>query len=988
MIILFLIVISERSNRVRRRNPYTNRTEKTDQVLGPVEFTSACVGCRIMPQIVTTIFFVLFSRVLGSDVSTAVTTNGTTNDGSASGDAHVDSGSDSTAMGCSYNGTIYAFHETWNADLPPFGVFPCIVCQCRPENVSDAIVGQTHCSSIENSCQPLACEDQYSHPQRCCPFCEGTFPLDGTETVYHANRQFPFRGEFMALLTGSEIDDAVVTYGSGWARFVIIHNAVHYTIDFAGLESTITSVELLFERQQTVLSVPLHLLATKHKVCGVWNDLHEFLLRLFEEEELFVVVKTDDHPDGELAGDVFRRQNEWIDSFGGVLKPVLPKDPRVHRASAGAGGLAMIRLHSTPGVPSTKSLQYLIAIEGIDFVDEAMFYLPVNENNLELHREVLHQFRWNYNDEYQVFSGFWTGINETVLELLARGRIHVKVEFRRGSSKGQIRSAITVFSPCGGLLAMLSGNQKPLNAFTGAGAFGRFELKQNGSLGYHIKWFDLEGHLRSVGLFRPLPSSGPFDDAMELVFDLTGDVNEDKEELDGMWDDVPADVLSTLSEGNLQVLIGTDQYASGEITGQIQRLFLNDYKTIRKEFSLTLTGSQAVPFSRSGAVGQVWLSADDECSLHYRVVLRGVDVNDRIRSATIRGPASSRRTGSELYDIKDFFGAEMQAIGVIRQADAQLYNSLRQKRIYIEIVTDKTTVRSQLELKTNCTESTHLVVNFGEDCHECVLGDETHSSGDHWHPTCSHCRDDRQIDYDTRCYCQCGNVICWPIDLTCPPQCDCSDNEKPVVRDRCCPTCPEAEGECVRDVQLESIDRSLFLRNEACRRSDGSVYPVGFRSLLITETNYAKCITCLCQENGTMSCEERLGPAYVVCPSNTDRPDECSSLTPRDPTESPPDPPIYSSESPVLSPGPAPTMKPLTPVPQSDPAPTVPPSGTCEWQGVLYEEGETFFLHCSWKCVCEKTGNVDCKEIAFCPELECARQKWTAGECCPHCVDG
>ena len=29
-----------------------------------------------MPQIVTTIFFVLFSRVLGSDVSTAVTTNG------------------------------------------------------------------------------------------------------------------------------------------------------------------------------------------------------------------------------------------------------------------------------------------------------------------------------------------------------------------------------------------------------------------------------------------------------------------------------------------------------------------------------------------------------------------------------------------------------------------------------------------------------------------------------------------------------------------------------------------------------------------------------------------------------------------------------------------------------------------------------------------------------------------------------------------------
>ena len=45
---------------------------------------------------------------------------------------------------------------------------------------------------------------------------------------------------------------------------------------------------------------------------------------------------------------------------------------------------------------------------------------------------------------------------------------------------------------------------------------------------------------------------------------------------------------------------------------------------------------------------------------------------------------------------------------MIRQADAQLYNSLRQKRIYIEIVTDKTTVRSQLELKTNCTESTHL----------------------------------------------------------------------------------------------------------------------------------------------------------------------------------------------------------------------------------------------------------------------------------------
>ena len=45
--------------------------------------------------------------------------------------------------------------------------------------------------------------------------------------------------------------------------------------------------------------------------------------------------------------------------------------------------------------------------------------------------------------------------------------------------------------------------------------------------------------MRSVGLFRPLPSSGPFDDAMELVFDLTGDVNEDKEEVHSFYPPPP-----------------------------------------------------------------------------------------------------------------------------------------------------------------------------------------------------------------------------------------------------------------------------------------------------------------------------------------------------------------------------------------------------------------------------------------------------------------
>ena len=52
-------------------------------------------------------------------------------------------------------------------------------------------------------------------------------------------------------------------------RFPSLLNFPLLAIDFfekSSLESTITSVELLFERQQTVLSVPLHLLATKHKV--------------------------------------------------------------------------------------------------------------------------------------------------------------------------------------------------------------------------------------------------------------------------------------------------------------------------------------------------------------------------------------------------------------------------------------------------------------------------------------------------------------------------------------------------------------------------------------------------------------------------------------------------------------------------------------------------------------------------------------------------
>eukprot|EP00118_Oscarella_pearsei_P012691 m.95558 g.95558 ORF g.95558 m.95558 type:complete len:919 (+) comp36854_c0_seq4:106-2862(+) len=873
------------------------------------------------------------------------------NEPSASGDGESGESGSGHKGGCVQNNEFHPIGDEWNLIIPPFDLIPCLRCICLPGSDGETS-GVMECSDVENQCPELTCQFQYKLDGLCCPFCadEG-FSGDGVERVYETPKQHLFLGTFMSLLTGSQFNRAVPTFGSGWARFFVTGDTVHYFIDLAGI-SRIIGIEIRTKAEETLLSVPPHLLA--NKVCGVWNRAGSDVIETFtsEDSELRVVVKSEAFPDGEVTGDVFYKLNEWIETFISLLKPALPGHPHGHRAAAGAGGLAMLKLRH-----DKASVRFVVAVDVDGVIEDAVFFLPQPEHP---GHAILYRFIETYNPAVGWFEGTWYGMNATELKWLAHGLIHVSVSFRKDGGRGHIHGAIAVPSACSGLSAVLSGNQKPLRVFSGAGASGLFELRRDGSLRFDVKWFGLEGRLTSIGFYTPVSRiySG-FNNRLQLVQNITD--TAEGNEAHGTWQDLSVDVIDTLAEGNLQVMVCSDQYERGEITGQIQWLLFNSDEKINTELSMTLTGSQSVPFRPSGAAAQVWFSLDESCSLHFRLAVRGLGLDDRVVAASMRGPAKPGTKGPELYVISSSFSRNL-AIGVIRHPDKDLYNALNQGLLYIEIVTEETTLRSQLQLTTNCVESTYKEVTF-DYCRGCAIRDLKYANGANWNPTCAECADG-EIDYATRCYCQCGKVICWPIDLTCPQQI-CSNGDKPVFPQGggwCCRTCPRArEGEeCTADKQLQLINHKAFQLNEVCRHDDRA-YPRGFVFQPVTRGKYVKCENCLCQLNGSISCHRRQCPMTLEClgGSKTAEGDCCPSCEGDSTTE---------------------------------PAPT-PKQTECIFDGTAYKNGEEFhpyvpgfgYLWCA-KATCVNGSLI--WRVIDCPKLDCDDQIWPSNECCPHCSGG
>ncbi|XP_062505566.1 chordin-like [Corticium candelabrum] len=885
--------------------------------------------------------------------------------------------SHSTRTGCWVENTQYRVGDKWHPTLQPFGVFYCINCTCKetPHNATAVL----SCENVEDDCPQLDCRYQYKPKQQCCQQCldvddDSEVPTGSNVIVVDPANPHLFRGEYLSLLTGSQGHPPVKTFAAGFAQFVVTLSTVHYLFEFHGI-GEIISIQIVTADDEVAYKVPINMHG--HRICGVWSDVDSRLLDLLLDSALFVIVRTTQFSNGELFGDIFYKENEWIDSFMSVMKPHFVQGVSNTVDGRGGGGLGMFRLN-----PSQRTLEFVITFDGINDIEGAYFYTKMNieqQHKHHNHTQHLHNFTSTYKPKAQIFVGAWSHLNDTELEWLARGHLHMRIYGQREELRGQLVVART----CGGLSAVLSGRQPPLRLSTGAGASGLFELSEDGSLSFEINWVGLEGQITNIAFYELLRHED-HSQRLELIYNFTDSIKNTDIKVNGVWNHLSASHLALLTDGHLHIMICTERHKDGEVTGQVQRLLFNSHEKIKKDLSVTLTGSQVVPFQHTGVAGQVWFSLDCFCSLHYRTAVQGLSSIDYVTNAQIRGPATEGRNGPVVYSILDSFSRNL-GVGLIRYPDTHFYNMIRQGFLYIEIETKQSKIRGQLKLGTNCSKSSYDIFRpkKEEDFRDC--GQFKHS--DRWHPSTP-----GKTDYCIHCSCQDGLVLCIPWhcqNLTCL--------DVVVLDGHCCPVCLGDDEDLFnsssgsgspnsgsysdiigsggfgggdgfvglgssRSTELSQTGCPTDLHQEGCQFG-GYLYPHGLKwHPYLSQSGVMKCVICQCIQKETR--------AEVQC-----NPKPCPTLECAEP--------IFLDENDCC---------PSCPVVVDDPTTPTPAIKSCTFGQQEYNEGATFIpyhplvglMECV-RCNCTD-GKVSCAWP--CPKhFQCDNPIKRPGDCCQSCPD-
>lgn len=96
----------------------------------------------------------------------------------------------------------------------------------------------------------------------------------------------------------------VTTDADGWANLVLIDNVLFYNISVSGLSGPMTAAHI-HAGAAGVSGSPVHTLTfTDNAAFGAWTDLTEAQAEDLMDGKFYVNVHTDEHPDGEIRGQI------------------------------------------------------------------------------------------------------------------------------------------------------------------------------------------------------------------------------------------------------------------------------------------------------------------------------------------------------------------------------------------------------------------------------------------------------------------------------------------------------------------------------------------------------------------------------------------------------------------------------------------------------------------------------------------------------------
>uniref|UniRef100_A0A8C1QHF2 Chordin n=1 Tax=Cyprinus carpio TaxID=7962 RepID=A0A8C1QHF2_CYPCA len=667
----------------------------------------------------------------------------------------------------------------------------------------------------------------------------------------------------------------------------------------------------------------------------IWKNLPKSHLRQLEAEQLRVSMTTADNKKEEIQGKVIKHRALFAETFSAILT-----SDGVH---SGMGGIAMLTLSDTE-----NNLHFILILQG----------LVPHGIKLLYRQHLLREIRANISADDSDFAEVLADLNSRELFWLSRGQLQISVE-TEGQNPRQISGYISGKRSCDILQSVMSSGSALTPGKTGGVGSAVFTLHHNGSLDYQVLVAGLSSAVVGVTIeMKPRRRS-----KRSVLYDITADFAAAQEERGGgralgSCGRIEARHIHMLLQNELFINIATAEQQESELRGQIQMLPYNGLDARRNELPVPLAGQFVSPPVRTAAAGHAWVSVDEQCHLHYEIVVNGLSKSeDTSVSAHLHGLAEIGEMDDSSTNHKrlltGFYG--QQAQGVLKDISVGLLRHLDEGTAYIQVSTKmnpRGEIRGRIHVPNSCelgsrgevveeAEFDDLVfvrdpAELRKDPHTCFFEGEHHAHGSQWTPQYNTC---------FTCICQKKTVICDPVIC---PALSCPHTIQP--EDQCCPICDE---------KVEEDPEGCYFEGDQKMHAPGTTWHP-----FVPPFGYIKCAVCTCKgSTGEVHCEKVTCPPLTCSQPIRRNPSDCCKECPAEDT-----PPLEDDE-----------------MMQAD--------GTrhCKFGKNYYQNSEHWHprvpLVGEMKCItcwCDH-GVTKCQKKQ-CPLLSCSNPIRREGKCCPECM--
>ncbi|XP_059369760.1 chordin-like [Carassius carassius] len=803
--------------------------------------------------------------------------------------------------GCSFGGRFYSLEDTWHPDLgEPFGVMHCVMCHCEPQRSRRGkVFGKVSCRNMKQDCPDPTCDDPVLLPGHCCKSCpKGDSGRKEAESLFeflqekdddlhksyndrsyisseeNSNRECTT--DFVAVLTGVKDSSGVAR-----ARFTLTRTSLTFSITFQGMNRP-SLITFLDSDGSTAFEfrVPQ---ADTDMICGVWRNLPKSHLRQLEAEHLRVSMTTADDKKEEIQGKVIKHRALFAETFSAILT-----SDEVH---SGMGGIAMLTLSDTE-----NNLHFILILQGL--VPHGSFSAKVLVRVKLLYRQhLLREIQANISADDSDLAEVLADLNSRELFWLSRGQLQISVE-TEGQNPRQVSGYISGKRSCDTLQSVMSSGSALTPGKTGGVGSAVFTLHHNGSLDYKVMVGGLSSAVVSVTIeMKPRRRS-----KRSILYDITADFAAAEKERGsgralGSCGRVEARHIHMLLQNELFINIATTEQQESELRGQIRMLPYNGMDARRNELPVPLAGQFVSPPVRTAAAGHAWVSVDEQCHLHYEIVVNGLSksedtsVNAHLHGLAEIGEMDDSSTNHKRL-LTGFYG--QQAQGVLKDISVGLFRHLDEGTAYIQVSTKmnpRGEIRGWIQVPNSCelgsrsevveeAEFDDLVfvrdpTELRKDPQTCFFEGEHHAHGSQWTPQYNTC---------FTCICQKKTVICDPVIC---PVLSCPHTIQP--EDQCCPICDKKK-ESKQMTAVEKVEEDpegCFFEGDQKMHAPGTTWHP-----FVPPFGYIKCAVCTCKgSTGEVHCEKVTCPPLTCSRPIRRKPSDCCKECPAEDT-----PPLEDDE--------------------------------------------------------------------------------------------